>query len=288
MAVVDDHGGEVHAPGPITDRTDDDAVADADVPDGINGPFFQEIGKRKQQGRDAKCLVTADHGQTGVGKSNLCDFLAYVTDTTAEGFGKDKTTIDPQEFIQMYQRLEPGSAAIMEEGEQFDSRRSNAHENVDASQTWQKGRVREIIAFVNLPSPSTIDKRFEELADFWINVERRGKARIYKKKIHRTKQTLYYKTMQTLEWPNMDGSATFEHMDRLKNDHLDDDTRDDNWVRESKVEERINKAVRDAKDEYRLEWIRSLKRFGLSGNDIASLDVVDVKGARVNQIARGE
>jgi len=289
MSAVDNHGGsEVHAPGPITDRTDDGAVDGEDVPEGIKGPFFREVGKRKQQGRDAKCLVTADHGQTGVGKSNLCDFLAYVTDTTPAGFGKDKTTIDPQEFIQMYQRLEPGSAAIMEEGEQFDSRRSNAHENVDASQTWQKGRVREIIAFVNLPSPSTIDKRFEELADFWINVERRGKARIYKKKIHRTKQTLYYKTMQTLEWPNMDGSATFEHMDRLKNDHLDDDTRDDNWVRESKVEERIEKAVREAKDEYRLEWIQSLKRFGLSGNDISSLNVVDVKGARVNQIARGE
>ncbi len=289
MAAVNDHDdGEVRTPGPITGRTDDRTVSEEDVPDGINGPFFQEIGRRKQQGRDAKCLVTADHGQTGVGKSNLCDFLGYVTDTSEQGFAKEKTTIDPQEFIQMYQRLEPGSAAIMEEGEQFDSRRSNAHENVDASQTWQKGRVREIIAFVNLPSPSTIDKRFEELADFWINVERRGKARIYKKKIHRTKRTLYYKTMQTLEWPNMDGSATFEHMDRLKTDHLDDDTRDDNWVRESEVEDRVDKAVKDAVDEYRVEWIRSLKRFGMSGSDIADLDVVDVKAARVNQIARGE
>jgi hypothetical protein len=287
MAAVDD--ADVRAPGPISSRTDDGEVVLEQVPSGLNGPFFQEIGQRKQQGRDAKCLVTADHGATGVGKSNLCDFLAYVTDTTPEGFGKEKTTIDPHEFIELYNgKLPEGSAAIMEEAEQFDARRSNAHENVDASQKWQQARVRQIIAYLNLPSPSTIDKRFEELCDFWINVERRGRARIYKKKIHRTKRSIYYKTMQVIEWPNMDGSATFEHMDRLKGDMLDDGTSDDSWVRESEVRERVERAVKDARNEARDEWIRALKDIGMSGSDIAALPTLDVKAARVNQIARGE
>jgi hypothetical protein len=287
MAVVDD--GDVRAPGHISTRTDDGEVKLEYVPSGLNGPFFQEIGKRKQQGRDAKCLVTADHGQTGVGKSNLCDFLAYVTDTTPEGFNKEKTTIDPHEFIELYNgKLPVGAAAIMEEAEQFDSRRSNAHENVDASQKWQQARVREIIAYLNLPSPSTIDKRFEQLCDFWINVERRGRARIYEKKIHRTKRSIYYKTMQVIEWPNMDGSTTFEHMDRLKGDMLDDGTTSDSWVRESEVRDRVERAVKEVRTDNRNDWIRALKDIGMSGSGIAELPTVDVKANRVRQIARGE
>lgn len=280
--------GEVRTPGPITDRTDADTVSLDDAPSGLNGPFFQEIGKRKRQGRDAKCLVTADHGQTGVGKSNCCDFLAYVTDTTPDGFSTEKTTIDPIEFIQMYSWLPQGSAAIMEEGEQFDSRRSNANKNVDATQKWQQARVREVIAFVNLPSPTTIDKRFEELADFWINIERRGSARIYEKRIHRTKRTLYYKTMQTLEWPNMDLSETFRHMDQMKGDHLDDETRDDNWVRQSEVKEKIRKAKKRVRRQQREKWLTALKDAGWTGKEIAALEPVEVSGGRVNQIARGE
>jgi hypothetical protein len=280
---------DLSAPGPISTRTDDGHVKLENVPSGLNGPFFQEIGQRKQQGRDAKCLVTADHGQTGVGKSNLCDFLAYATDTTPEGFSKEKTTIDPHEFIEMYGgKLPEGSAAIMEEAEQFDSRRAQAHENVDASQKWQQARVREIIAYLNLPSPSTIDKRFEELADFWINVECRGRARIYKKKINRIKRSIYYETVQTIHWPNMDGSATFEHMDRLKTGLLDDDQADDNWVRESEVQDRVERAVKDARQEMRNEWIRAVKEYGLSGSEIASLATVDIKRNRVLQIARGD
>jgi hypothetical protein len=280
---------DVTAPGPITDRTDARVLTDDDIPSGLNGPFFQEIGRRKKQGRDAKCLVTADHGQTGVGKSNLCDFLAYVTDTTDDGFAEEKTTIDPHEFIELYSgKLPEGSAAIMEEAEQFDARRANAHENVDASQKWQQARVREIIAFLNLPSPSTIDKRFEELADFWINVERRGRARIYEKRIHRTKRSIYYKTLQTIEWPNMDGSDTFVHMDRLKGDMLDDTDSDDTWVRESEVQERVESAVEQAQTNIRDKWIRALKQEGFKGREIAALPTVDLSTSHVLAIARGE
>lgn len=276
---------EITAPGPPTDRIANSPPA-VELPDGLNGPYFQEIGKRKQQGRDAKNLVTADHGQTGVGKSNLCDFLGYVTDTTAEGFGTQKTTIEPLRFLELYGILKPGSAAVMEEGEQFDSRRGMTNKNVDATQKWQQARVREIIAFVNLPDPSMIDTRFEILADFWINIECRGRARIYQKKIHRTKQQVYYETMQVLEWPNMDGSATFRHMDSLKNDLLDGETDNDSLVRESEMEEQIDRAVEAAKRETRDEWIAALKEHGMNGTDIARLPHIDISSQRVNKIAR--
>jgi len=65
----------------------------------FSGPWYQEIAQRKAEGRDAKCLVTAEDGQTGVGKTNFCDFAGYVTDTSEHGFGPAKTTIDPFEFL---------------------------------------------------------------------------------------------------------------------------------------------------------------------------------------------
>jgi hypothetical protein len=286
MATADSPDDQPTAPGPIIERTDDAKLEE--VASGIEGPFFQEVGKRKKQGRDAKILVTAKDGQTGVGKSNLCDFLGYVLDTSEEGFAPYKTSIDPQRFIRLYGALPPGSASVMEEGEQFDSRRSMQNENVDAAAKWQKARVREVVALVNLPSPSTIDTRFERLADYWINVKRRGKCIIYKKRIHPTRRKIYYETMQWLEWPNMDQSASFKHMDQLKSDHLDDDDADDNWLREDEVKERVEKAEKQVREDMREQWIKALKDRGWTGKEVASLPVVDVSSSRVNQIARGE
>jgi hypothetical protein len=252
----------------------------------FSGPWFREIAKRKQEGRDAKCLVTAKDGQTGVGKTNFCDFAAYVTDTSKHGFGPDKTTIDPFEFLEFYNHLPAGSAAVMEEGEQFDARRSNSNKNVDAAEKWQMARVREVCAFINLPSPSEIDSRFERLADYWINVEERGFARVYKKRIHPTKRKLYYETLQTVRWPNMDGSASFEHMDGIKSDRLDDGG-ESSWVRESEVRDRVEKAERDTARECRDEWITALQnQTSLTARKIAALSPCDVSFSRVSQIAR--
>jgi len=277
---------DVTAPGPVTERTDGRVLTDDDIPGGLNGPFFQEIGKRKADGRDAKCLVTAKDGQTGVGKSNACDFLAYVTDTTDEGFSTEKATIEPMRFLELYGILKPGSAVVMEEGEQFDSRRAMTNENVEATHKWQKARVREIVAFVNLPDPTMIDGRFERLCDYWINVERRGFARIYKKRIHPTKRVIYYETMQTLEWPNMDGSATFRHMDSIKASLLDGELNNDSLIRESEADERVRKAKKQAAQAKRDELLTAVyNETDMTAGDVAGLSPVDVKGSRIRQIA---
>lgn len=275
----------IETPGPITDRIQPTADG-VEIPSGIDGPFFRALGQRKNSGRDAKCLVTAKDGATGVGKSNLCDFLGYVSDTSEGGFGKHKTAIEPIKFLELYSKLAPGSAAIMEEGEQFDSRRGMTNENVEASQKWQQARVREIIAYVNLPDPTMIDGRFERLCDYWINVERRGKARIYEKKIHPTKRKIYYRTLQTLEWPNMDASATFRHMDGLKGDLLDGELDNDGLVRESEADRRVERARKEARREMRDELLTSIYReTDLPATHLAACSAVDVKASRVRQIA---
>lgn len=258
----------------------------AEIPDGFNGPFFKQIGERKEKGRDAKIIITAKDGQTGVGKSNLSDFLGHVLDTSGEGFARYKATIEPQRFLSLYSEAPKGSCVVLEEGEQFDSRRSMSNENVDATHKWQMARVREIISIINLPSPDAIDTRLERLADYWINVERRGFARIYQKHIHPTKRKLYYKTVQTLEWPNMDKSGTFKAMGRMKDERLKSDDDDANWVRESEVKKRVSKAEKAARREVRDELLTSFyKDLGMNATDLATAPAVGIKAARIRQIA---
>ncbi|CAI49733.1 uncharacterized protein NP_7008A (plasmid) [Natronomonas pharaonis DSM 2160] len=297
MAVSVDHGHEPHDLDGVLDadlaaelrkREADPAPTEAaeSLFGAFNGPFFRELAQRKAENRDAKCLVTAKDGQTGIGKSNCCDFLGYVSDTSAAGFSEHKTTIDPFEFLDFYGHLPPGSATIMEEGEQFDARRSNSNKNIDAAERWQMARVREIIAFVNLPSPEEIDSRFERLADYWINIERRGFARVYKKRIHPTKRVLYYETLQTFEWPNMDDSESFKYMDALKDDRLDDGDHGSNWVRQSEVNEMVERARKEAREEERDKWIASVYRdTEMTGKDVARLEACEVSRGRVSQIA---
>jgi len=281
-STVDDN---LKTPGPVIERTKPQAD-DVDLPNGLSGPFFQELGRRKANGRDAKVLVTAKDGATGVGKSNLCDFLGYVSDTTANGFATHKITIEPLRFLELYSVLEPGSAAVMEEGEQFDSRRGMTSENVEATQKWQQARVREIVAYVNLPDPTMIDGRFERLADYWINVERRGSCRIYKKRIHPTKRVIYYQTLQTLEWPNMDGSDTFVHMDGIKGDLLDGELDSDSLIRQSEADKQQKRAVEDAQRKTRDRFLTYLYRnTELTASDLANIDGVEIKASRVRQIA---
>jgi len=277
MTMSDAIAGDVDIPGDPPDP--------GQIPEGLTGPFFQKIGKRKKQGRDAKILLTAKDGQTGVGKSNLSDFLAYVCDTSTTGFQRFKATIDPHQFLKLYGVAPKGSSVVMEEGEQFSSRRAMSSENVDAIEKWQMARVREIVSIVNLPSPKAIDSMLERLCDFWINVEIRGRARVYEKHIHPIKRNIYYKTVQVIEWPNMDQSPTFKAMQKMKADLLDDDTKDSNWVRESEVKERLEKARKEERRKVRDRFIAALyETTDLTGNDISSLGCVDIGDKRVRQI----
>lgn len=261
-------------------------VEDVPVDSEMAGPFFQAIGKRKLDNRDAKILVTAKDAQTGVGKSNLCDFLAYVCDTSEDGFRPHKVTIDPPEFFTSYGRVKPGSSLVLEEGEQLDPRRAMSNENVDASHTWQMERVREIIAFINLPSPKFIDNRMEELADFWINILRRGYARIYEKKIHDTEGYVYYKTMQALEWPNMDGSKTFREMDKLKQKRIDNEMGSGEWMSPADHQDIVEQTEKEARREVRDRLLSSIYRESeLTAADLARCSGVEISAGRIRQIA---
>jgi len=104
---------------------------------------------------------------------------------------------------------------------------------------------------------------------------------------------VYHETLQTLQWPNMDGSATFRRMGSIKDSLLDDDTRDSNWVRESDVKERVEKAQKEARDRLRDQWLAALydelpliAGTDLTYDQVARLSVCEVGPERVGQIVR--
>jgi len=273
----------------------DSTIPDIDeLPESLSGPFWELLGERKREQRDLKIILTAKDGETGVGKSVCGTFIAKVADTTQDGFDANrKASLDPQEFFKMYKRLEPGSGAILDEAEQLDSRRAMASENVDATHVWQQQRVREIVAILILPSPEEIDRRLERLADVWINVERRGKARAYRKRIHPIKRKVYYETMQTFEFPNLSKDPDYRALSEMKLDMIDDPDRDSNWIRQSEHEKELEKLRKQVRQETRNEIIQKLDSCRCSAcdseyryKDIAP--AVDLSAARVGQIARGE
>lgn len=216
------------------------------------GEFFRRVLVRKQKGMDAKITITARDGETGLAKTSLGAFLGWYLDTSPTGYRPwEQGTLSVPEFNQAYDELEPGSGLVLDEAEQLDARRTGSHENVDTSHTWMQQRIREITSFLILPSVAELDSRFERLHNFWIQVTNRGEAKIYAAHIHDFSGEVYYEGLQTLRWPNMDGRAPYEALERKKKQFLDDDGTG-NWVREEEVvaewESKVENAQREMRD----------------------------------------
>jgi plasmid maintenance system antidote protein VapI len=257
-------------------------------PDPPKGEFFQRIASRKRNERDAVILVTADDADRGVGKTSLAVTLGKLLDTSSSRFdAEQQATLSVPRFLQLYDELEQGSTLVLDEGEQIDARRSMSQENVDASLKMQTRRVNEIIVIITLPSADMIDNRIEQLADFWINCEVRGRARVYKKKIHRIKKTVYYKSLQQLTWPNLDDDEDYQILAQKKERFNEGEGQENGYIREDEVTERIEKARDTAKQTQRNELLEQV----CGHEDIEQQQVADALGlspARVSQILNGD
>jgi len=257
----------------------------ADMP---SGEFFQRIAKRKRNERDAVILVTADDADRGVGKTALAVALAKFIDTSYTPFdAEEQATLSVPRFLELYDELPEGSALILDEGEQIDARRSMSQENVDASLKMQTRRVNQVMVIITLPSADMIDNRIEQLADFWINCEARGRATIYKKKIHRIKKSVYYETLQQLNWPNMDGDPDYEALARMKDKFNDGEGQENGYIREDEVTERLEKARKGARQEARNDLLRQV----CGHDEIQQKHVAEAVGltpGRVSQIVKGD
>lgn len=263
--------------------TDNSGATDDGSPGYPVGPFFKELARRKQRGRDAKITITAKDAGTGVGKTSLAAWLACILDTSEGGFdAEEKGTLFVEEFTELYDIVPAGSVIVLDEAEQIDARRSMKDENIEAAFRWQTRRVREIIGILTLPTLAVLDKRMEHLQDYWIQVHRRGHAKIYKKRIHPIKKKVYYKSLQTLSWPNMDGHPPFEHLTDLKDQFIEGDPTD-KWMQRSEHEAALEQTRKETALETRNELLCNLwEHADVTQTELAT--AADLTSQRVSQI----
>lgn len=234
--------------------------------------LHQTFLDRMEAGRDLKVIVTATDSQTGVGKSTLAFSLAATWHPiyTGEAWTADTgATFDVGEFLNTYTDLPAGSVLMMEEAEQLDARRSMAGNNVNFSHYWMAMRVRQVVSMLTLPSTTALDKRLWELADVWINVQRRGLAEVHECRINDYQQKLWREPIEDIEWPNTADHPEMQAIDAKKEEKIERGLSDINADGE---EEAIDpdEAVREQLIEV-AQNLRTSDDIDLSGRDIADV-----------------
>lgn len=187
-------------------------------------PLHQLFADRFHSGRDLKVIITAKNSSTGTGKTTLAFWLA---DQWQQLFADDPwcaddhATLDVYDYLEKYRNLSPGSVLILDEAEELDSRRSMAGKNVNFSHYWMKMRVRQVTTILTLPSTTALDSRLEELADVWIEVQRRGKAMVHDIRVNSYSKNVQTWQMHHVEWPDVSEHPEMEALDELKQENID-------------------------------------------------------------------
>lgn len=233
----------------------------------VSTPLHQLFIDRYQKGRDLKVIITSRNSETGTGKTTLAFWLA---DQWHQLFAPDQwcadkhATLDIYDYLEKYRNLPKGSVLILDEAEELDARRSMASKNVDFSHYWMKMRVRQVMTILTLPSTTALDSRIEELADVWIEVQRRGKALV-----HDIRVNSYSKSVQTwkahnIQWPNVAEHPEMEALDSLKQDDLDQDIK-------KKEKEEETPDPKEVRREQKIETAQNIREQGKTIAEIAEL-----------------
>lgn len=199
-------------------------------------PLHQLVAQRFHQGRDLKCIITSKDSMTGTGKTTLAFWLADQWQQMLRGqqwSAETHATLDIYEYLDLYRDLPEGSVLLLDEAEELDSRRSMATKNVEFSHYWMKMRVRQVMTILTLPSTTALDSRLEELADVWIEVQRRGKALVHDIRVNSYNKSVQTWQMHNIEWPNVAEHPEMKLLDEMKSDDIDESVKQDKEEQET-------------------------------------------------------
>jgi hypothetical protein len=254
------------------------------------GPFFDQIRKRKKQGRDAKIFFTGLDGGTGIGKTHAAATMGYLLDTSPPvevagmdlRFRPEKCTVYGPEWMRLYDQMQPGSFILGDEWtSEGDARRSNSHKNVQMSYQWAMRRYREIMSGIILPSKADLDSRLQRLADYWVLIEERGKAIIHEIRIGKYDDQLWFEPLQEWSWESLDGDPVIEWLDHAKEVRSEEDD-GKKFYKAQEVEDLVSQAEMQGQKEARLEFVQRCLDRGLTQSDTG--DLLGVNQPRVSQL----
>jgi hypothetical protein len=198
-------------------------------------PLHRLAADRVRNGRDLKIIITAEDSETGVGKTTLAGYLAISwtkmftgqewfcnPDDSVEGMA----TLNPGEYFEIIKQVgntwDAGTTVIVDDAEELDARRSMQSLNVEFSQRWMLMRLKQAITIITLPSPSAIDSRLEELADVWINIQRRGRGLVHDLRVENYgSRNVLTQQVHTIEFPDVSNHPELNKLRRMKEDKMD-------------------------------------------------------------------
>ena len=237
----------------------------------ISTPLHQLFIDRYHKGRDLKVIVTSKDSETGTGKTTLAFWLA---DQWHQLFAPDAwsaekhATLDIYDYLEKYRGLPKGSVLILDEAEELDARRSMANKNVEFSHYWMKMRVRQVFTILTLPSTTALDSRIEELADVWIEVQRRGKGLVHDIRVNSYNKNVQTWQAHSIEWPNVAHHPEMKILEQMKEEDIDQD------IQKAEKEEEVP----DPKEVKRQQKIEIAQRMRDRDNGMILQDIADEIG----------
>jgi hypothetical protein len=238
-------------------------------------PLHRLAAKRIRQGRDLKIIITAKDSQTGVGKTTAAGWLAlnwtrmfaghnwYVdVGEPTEGMG----TLNPHQYFKIIRKVgnewNPGTVVVVDDAEELDARRSMQNLNVQFSQRWMLMRLKQAITIITLPSPSAIDSRLEELADIWINIERRGRGLVHDIRVNSYgRRNVMTEQKHKFTFPNVADHMELNKLRRMKEKKMD------TWDQREKEEEKPDPD--EVRRETIMETAQTMRDNGKTAKEIA-------------------
>ncbi len=219
-----------------------DSSVDFEVPNSLlYSELHETYMKRVAEGRDLRVIISADNAETGVGKTTLGVCLAKLWDIWGWDAAK-KATLDPREYTVRYDGLRKVSVQYLLEAEQaLEKRRAMSDEIVAVGHDFATKRYRQLIGILDLPSKSMMDARIADtLCDYWILVRERGHAVVFEFDENQFTGKTYYKKVEEISWPPLDGDPDYEAVERMKVEWMTDQTQSRYVTREEFQEAKKN------------------------------------------------
>lgn len=216
----------------------------------VNGSTPTEVFKRRiQNNRDGQAIITSRGSERGLGKTTLA--IRMAREIYPRFDAHKHAHINIHDYLTAYEKAEPGTVLILDEAEHgADSRRSMSNENVDLTQAWATLRYKNVITLVTLPDTAMLDKRLLRLADFRINVIKRGVAiplniqvNDWTGKIKQMPITHGGKT-ELMYWDDLDKDPDFKHLTKIKDSTV---TGELERFEAEEVEKKVKEAERKTK-----------------------------------------
>lgn len=246
-------------------------------------PFAEQYRDHVEDGMEMTVVLSDYHAMRGTGKTTLSIKLARAMDRTDEGLTADKVTNSAEEFIDAYVDQPQGSGLVFDEAEAgINSRDAMTNVNKEMNEKVSMGRVGEKYAVWNMPDIGQIDKEIKKLAHYWVLVQRRGRARVYKLSNNPFEDQTYTKPICNLTWGALpDSDEAYRALDEHKWDKLHGDG--ENYIPRDEHEEELEKERKQAEKDARNEFIRAAyRRDLLTQPELAN--ITDLSQGQVSRI----